>query len=249
MEKYLLLVYLFIFQTGICQDAPFNDYKFVSLYQGESIDQIDTVEALIYHFSSEECDRFFQAIDANPQLKEIQLNNPPERAVHYVLNSERLIDLNTVFIFGFYDDSLTITPKMGLKHIWIYSEMIKSFQLTGDSLCTLEQLQLSMPELTTWTVNEELNKLEYLELITPKLSFFPIVQMKNLGWLTVYSSFSQLPTVFCQLEMLQIFTFSNYKEIEVPKCFQKRIKKTLHHDVEIKSSSDGDILQRVFILS
>lgn len=242
MKKFLLLICLFIFQIGICQDGPFNDYKFISLNHNESINHIDTIEALIYHFSGEECDNFINSINSNPQLKEIQLNNPPERAIQFVLNSDRLIDLNTFFIFGFDNDSLNVSPKMGLKHIWIYSESIKCFQLIGDSLYNLEQLQISMPELTKLKLNEALNKLDYLELIAPKLSFFPINEMQKIGWLTVYCSFSQLPIVFCQLENLQLFTFSNYKEIKLPKCFKKRIKKTHYHNVEIKSSKDGEVI-------
>jgi hypothetical protein len=242
MKKYLLIICLFTFQTGICQDGPFNDYKFISLKHGESINNIDSIEALIYHFSGNEYDNFINSINSNPQLKEIQLNNPPESAVQFILNSERLIDLNTLFIFGYDDDSLIVTPKMGLKHIWVYSEMIKSFQITGDSLYNIEQLQISMPELTDLKINEEFNKLEYLELIAPKLSSFPIYKMKNVSWLTVYCSFNQVPTVFCQLEKLQLLTYSNYKEIELPKCFMKRIKKTPYYDVEIKSSKDGEII-------
>ncbi len=242
MKKCLLIICLFISQTGICQSGPFNDYKFISLNPGESINHIDSIEALIYHFSGGECENFINSINSNPQLKEIQLNNPPDVAVQFILNSEHLTDLNTLFIFGFGYDSLVVTPRMKLKHIWVYSEMIKSFELVGDSLHALEQLQISMPELTEWKIIEDLNKLEYLELIAPKLSSFPLFQMSNVGWLSVYCSLNQVPPVFCQLEKIQLLTFNNYNEIKLPRCFRKRIKKSHYYNVEIKSSKDGEII-------
>jgi len=242
MKKYLLIIGLFAFQTGICQNGPFNDYKFIQLNQGESINHIDSIEALIYHFSGGECEGFINSINSNPQLKEIQLNNPPDVAVQFILNSEHLTDLNTLFIFGFGYDSLVVTPRMELKHIWIYSEKLKSFELVGDSLHTLEQLQISIPELIELKINEDLNKLQYLELIAPKLSSFPLFQMKSVGWLSVYCSFNQVPPVFCQLEKIQLLTFNNYKEIKLPRCFKKRIKKAQYYNVEIKSSKDGEII-------
>ena len=242
MKKYLIIICLFIFQTGICQNGPFNDYKFISLNPGESISHIDSIEALIYHFSVGECENFMNSINSNPQLKEIQLNNPPDVAVQFILNSEHLSDLNTLFIFGFGYDSLVVNPRMKLKHIWVYSEMIKSFELVGDSLHALEQLQISMPELTELKINEDLNKLEYLELIAPKLASFPLFQMSNVGWLSVHFALNQVPPVFCRLEKIQLLTFNNYKEITLPRCFRKRIKKTPYYNVEIKTSKDGEIV-------
>jgi len=48
--------------------------------------------------------------------------------------------------------------------------------------------------------------------------------------------------VFCQLEKIQLLTFNNYKEIKLPRCFRKRIKKAQYYNVEIKSSKDGEII-------
>ena len=210
MHKFLFVLFLLALKLGHCQEGPFNKYKFLKLTDNSVIEHEDSIEALIYEFSGNSSDNFIHSIEANRQLKEVQLLNPPEEAIQQLLNADILPGLHTVFIFGFDQEELNLSPRAGLKHVWIYSEKLKSFRMISDSIARLEQLQLSMPELVDLKVNPALNKLDYLELIAPKLTTFPLTEMKKIGWLTVYCSFDHLPEVFCKLDQLQLFTYSNY---------------------------------------
>lgn len=247
--KILTLILISIFSGHTyCQDLkpydlePYNkDFNFKLIDDSEVVEKNDSLQAIIIVFKNQEYANARLSINNNPQLKEIKLFASNQDFLEFIAES-KLKDLTHVFFERYRDSQLEIPSFPTIEHLTIQSSELVSLNMINSSLNKLDILDIETPKLTDWKTNSTYPELGLINLTAPLLDKFPIEKMPNISQFSYYCSFKELPLNLCEYKELLYISFCNYSPVQVDKCFLKKIKKGVYSDLTIYDKIDGKII-------
>ena len=221
---------------------PYNtEYIFKVIDNQEKIHKQGSLEALVILFKDSLINNSKESIINNPQLKEINLVNPSQEFIDFI-SDQNLRPLTHLIIKEFSADSLILLNFSTIEHLAIESKKLKALFMLKSSFIKLSILDIHAPNLEYWQTYKQIPNLSLIELYAPKLEHFPIFNMPKITQFSYHCSFKELPLGLCTYKNLMYISFENFNEIEVDKCFRRKVKKGVYSNLTVRDKMNGSII-------
>ncbi len=245
------MIRFFIFGTILCfnfcwaqEYRPFNqEYHFKVASNLEVIPTIDSIKTLIIHFENNNDENVEKTLINNTQIKELQLYNPPQSFI-LSLNTLGLDSLQDFFIED-YKDSTLIFNKLSIKLIAINSKELRKINIKELDTSALQLIGIEAKNLAVWEANPSYPFLGLIDLRTPQLTVFPIIDMPGIRQFVFDCSFTEMPLNLCSYPELKFISLQNNRKINVSNCLKKKIREGVYSNITILDSIDGKIIYQV----
>lgn len=248
MKLTILITFLILSKILFSQELkeydlkPYNkELNFKIIDENDVVEKDDSLEALIIVFKNPRYKNAELSISNNLQLKEIKLFGCNQELLKFI--SESNLQRLTHLFFERYEDSvLAIPPFPIVEHLTIQSSELISLNMVNASLDKLNILDIETPKLKNWSTVQFFPQLELIELNAPLLEHFPLENIPKIFQFSYKCSFKELPLNLCNYMELQHISFSNYIPIQVDKCFKKKIKKAYYSNLTVYNRIDGKVI-------
>lgn len=242
MHRYIVLLLLLLNTTSaFSQQEAYNDeLKFKIIDNLNVLKASGSIQALIVNFKGSNTKKFCKTLRNNPQLKEVQLYNPTQKALN-CLSEISGDSITHLFIVG-CDTTLTIPSFPQLELLSIKADDLITLDMSSANLDSLGLLHIESEKLCNWKSKTAYPKLGLIDLNAPALSEFPIHELQAIRQLSIYCSLNQFPSFLCECAALELISFKNYKVIEVDPCFEQKIFDGFYSNLTIVDGKDGPVI-------
>lgn len=244
-RQFLFLFLLLVSNISFTQDlTPYNeDFEFEVMNEDEVIPRNDSLYALI--------------IDAGNSVKNIETslkNNRQLREVKFLASSQEVLDvfgrvkfdsLFFLLIENYTGTTLNLPVIKSLEFLHVYATELKSFDISQSLLSRLEILEIDAPYLVSWKSETTYPALSLIDLDTPRLTVFPILNMPKINEFSYSCSFKEIPKNLCTYKELEMISFENFCPVKVDKCFISMIEKGVYSNLTVYDKQDGKILMDI----
>lgn len=245
------MIRFFIFGTilwfNFCWSQEYRsfnpDYHFKVTSDLEVIPTIDSMKTFIVHFKSNDVENVEKTLLNNPQIKELQLYNPPQSFI-LTLNTFGLDSLHYLLIED-YKDSILIFNKLSIKLVAVDSKELRKINIRELDTSALQLIGIEAENLVVWEANPSYPFLGLIDLRAPQLTVFPIIDMPSIRQFVFDCSLKEMPLNLCSYPELKFISLQNNRKIKVNNCLKKKIREGVYSNVTILDSIDGKIIYQV----
>lgn len=215
-----------------------HDLPFLNISEKKLLPHIDSLKILLVEFNTNDISSFKKTLINNPQLVEIQMKNPPLKAIQIVskFKPEGLINL---FIHDYKASRLEVPKFSNIKLFQINSDQLESISMLESAFDSLNILGIRCSNLKEWKASSTFPSLSLIDLNAPSLSEFPIKRMPQIYQFSFNCSFNTLPQYLCECIDLTHISFTNNKTIEIDKCFEEKVKKAYYSNLTLYDGKKG----------
>lgn len=228
--------------SSFSQRDNFEGHYDVEMRSNEDVfDNLDSVTKVVVYFDTDEIENFCKSLHNNPQLREVHLINASQKSIDSLAT---IIgdSIENLWIRDYSDSRLVIPSFPMLSHLLIESDVLFSLDMVKadlDELITLEVTARKLRKLWTKSMYEYLS---VIELDAPHLNRFPIEIAPSLMMLSCSCSFNVLPSFLCDCVDLLIVDIRNHKNVNVPPCFEDKIKNGSQSRLTIQDGAEGEVV-------
>lgn len=248
MKITILLIYLIISKFTFTQELREYDLKpygeelnFKVINENEILEKNDSLEAIIIVFNEAIFKNAEISIRNNPQLKQIKLFGSNQALLKSISDS-KLPNLTHLFFERYEGSVLEIPSFPNIEHLRIQSLSLIGLNMVNGELNKLDILDIESPKLMNWKTVDFFPKLGLINLNAPLLEIFPIKNMPKIFQFSYFCSFKELPLNLCKYKELSHISLTNYSPVEVNSCLIKKIKKGVYSNLTIYDGIDGKII-------
>jgi hypothetical protein len=248
MKKVIIIYLLIGFMPTSAKSQNMEPYNhnlpFIRIFENEQLPYMESIKILLVEFKSDTISFFEESLKNNPQIIELQIMNPPQKAIN-VISENNNKNLTYLFIHTFKDTSLMI-PKLPLiKFLSLESQTLEYLSMKGSNLDSLDLLVIKSPLLKEWKTDSILYSLGLIDLIAKKLSNFPIQAMPSIRQFSFDCSFTEIPGYLCNSKDLTHISFHNYKSITINNCFKAKLENCVYSNLTLFDKIDGTVVLEI----
>lgn len=226
----------------IAQQKPYNkQFPYAIIRNSETLEKIDSIQALIVNFESIELADFCKSLYNNPQIKEVQLYNTPQSALDS-LSSILGHSLTHLITEEYSASSMYLNPFEALDMLSVNSDVILTLDISKARLDLVNILTVSSNSLISWKTQQHFPELGLIDLEAPKLSALDIKSAPKLNQFSYHCSFEEIPKFLCACVQLELISFANYKVVPVDDCFKEKMSKAFYSDITISEGENGKVV-------
>lgn len=174
------------------------------------------VKALTVKFVESDISSFQKTILNNLHIKELELLDPPQYAIDFVLSELADFQLEKLINSNFSSKAINLMVELPIKEIELYCENpLIHVMFSGNNSKGIKKLTISGEKISALLFDGDLNSLKELDCFTPSLKAFPLFFSKDIERIRLTSADMNLERVFCNLTKIELLEINssilNYK--------------------------------------
>lgn len=179
-----------------------------------------SISNLTYKFKDTNTSEFRQIISENPQLTKLTLIYAPQSAIDFVLKRDTDSILERLNILNYSERILDLQVHRKTLNLSVHSSpSMEVFLLSGEDTKSIVNLSVEAENLRVYDCVYDMNALEHLVCIIPKVRVFPDINGRSLKSYSVTSEVQSMWSRWCNFPNLETAKIVSSVEIYQPQCW------------------------------